>query len=36
MPLPGLGHQPVKVGQRAILRIDVLVVGDVIAEVGLR
>jgi hypothetical protein len=31
-----LGHQPVEVGQRAVLRIDVLVVGDVVAEVHLR
>jgi hypothetical protein len=31
-----LGHQPVKVLQRAVLRVDVLVVGDVVAEIHLR
>ena len=36
MPLAGLGHQPVKVGQRAVLGIDVLVIRDVVAEVHLR
>ena len=35
MPLAGLVHQPVKVQKRAVLRVDVLVVGDVVAEVYL-
>ena len=34
--LVGLGHQAVEVRQRAVLRIDVLVVGDVVAEIDLR
>jgi len=35
MPLAGLVHQPVKILKRAVLRVDVLVVGDVVAEVYL-
>ncbi len=34
--LVGLGDQAVEVGEGAVLRIDVLVVGDVVAEVDLR
>ena len=36
MPLAGLGHQAVEVGKRAVLRVDVLVIRDVVAEVHLR
>ena len=34
--LLGFGHEVVEVGQRAILRIDVLVVRDVVSEIDLR
>jgi hypothetical protein len=36
MALVGLGDQVVEVLERAVLRVDVLVVGDVVAEVDLR
>ena len=36
MALAGLGDETVEVGQGAVLRIDVFVVGDVVAEVDLR
>ena len=34
--LSGLGDEAVEVSQGAVLRVDILVVGDVIAEVDLR
>src|ERR1035437_3968284 len=36
MPLSGLGYQAVKVGQGAVLGVDILVIRDVVAEVHLR
>src|ERR1035438_5277437 len=35
IPLPGFGHQPVEIRHGAVLRIDALVVGDVVTEVYL-